>query len=250
MKKCWAASLGNCSDKMSREHIVTAGIFSTEKVHVQGFPWCMDAPKEIGLASAVKNVLCKEHNSLLSPVDAAAIQVFEALRKAVRLSNVRSSLPQRRWRNVKFDVDGVNLERWCLKTLITLSIGGSPQLGPHSKDADTPDENLVRICFGLDDFQAPKGLYVSWEVGDKLEIQDEKVVISTFLDEQLLIGARFYMGGFQFILYLNDRELKPGPLRFIRKDGSVEQRPQPQYHNRAVNFQLGRYVSHSVRFTW
>lgn len=250
MKKCWAVRLGDCSDKLSGEHIVTAGIFSSDKVNVQGLSWCKDAPKEIGLASAVKRVLCTGHNSRLSPLDDAVIEVFRALRDAVRLSNVRGNLPMRRWTKRNFDVDGVRLERWCLKTLITLSIGGSLPVGPHSKDADTPDENLVRICFGLAPFQAPKGLYVAWEVGDKLEVQDEKVVISTFHEDTHLAGARFYLGGFVFILYLNDRELKPGPLRFTRSDGSVEQRPQPQYHNKAVNFQLGKHVSHSVRFIW
>jgi hypothetical protein len=250
MNKCWAACLGDCSDKISGEHIVTAGIFSTQKVHVQGFSWCMDAPKEIGLASAVKKVLCTEHNSRLSPVDEAVIQVFGALREAVRLNNVRSSLSVRRWQTAKFDVDGLKLERWCLKTLTTLSIGGSLALGPSSKDAETPDPYLVRVCFGMGRLQAPKGLYVAWAVGDKLEVQDEKVGISTFHDDRFLLGARFYLGGFQFLLYLNDRELKPGPLSFTHKDGSVEQRPQPQYHNRAVNFQIGKHVSHSVRFIW
>ena len=33
-----------------------------------------------------------------------------------------------------FDVDGVNLEKWCLKTLITLSIAGPMQLSPLSQD--------------------------------------------------------------------------------------------------------------------
>lgn len=250
MKKCWAACLGDCSEKLSGEHIVTAGIFSSDKVNVHGLPWCKDAPKEIGLASAVKNVLCTGHNSRLSPLDDAVIEVFNALRDAIRLSDVRSKLSKRRWTKTYFDVNGVKLERWCLKTLITLSIGGSAPLAPHSKDSEMPDESLVRISFGLTPFQAPSGLYVSWGVGENMEMQDEKVVISTFLDENRLAGARFYLGGFIFILYLNDRELKPGPLRFTRKDGSVEQRPQPQYHNRAVNFQLGKYVSHSVRFLW
>ena len=249
MKKCWAACLGDCSDKLSGEHIVTAGIFSSDKVNVQGFPWCMDVPKEIGLASAVKNILCTGHNSRLSPLDDAVIQVFGALRKAVRLSHVRGKQPLKRWTKTYFDVDGAKLERWCLKSLITLSIGGSAPLGPRSRDAETPDENLIRICFGLAPFQAPNGLYVAWEVGDKMELQDEKVVISTFLDHNRLAGARFYLGGFVFILYLND-ELKPGPLLFKRKDGSVERRPQLQYHHKTVNFQLGKHVSHAVRFLW
>jgi hypothetical protein len=250
MKKCWAACLGDCSDKQSGEHIVTAGIFSSEKIYVQGLPWCLDAPKEVGLASAVKNVLCTAHNSRLSPLDETVVQVFSALRLALDLNDVRSKMSPRHWNKKYFDIDGTKLERWCLKTLITLSIGGSLPLGANSRDAETPDENLVRVCFGIAQLQAPKGLYVSWAVGEKLEFKEEHVVISTFNDDGHLVGARFYLGGPMFMLYLKNRELDPGPLRFIGKNGSVEQRPQPHYHHKFLNFQLGKYVSHSVRFHW
>jgi hypothetical protein len=250
MKKCWAACLGDCSDKQSGEHIVTAGIFSSQTIYVQGLPWCLDAPKEVGLASVVKNVLCTAHNSRLSPLDETVVQLFSVLREALDLNDVRSKMTPRYWNKKYFDIDGTKLERWCLKTLITLSIGGLLPLGAHSTDAQTPDEHFVRVCFGLAPLQAPKGLYVSWAVGEKLEFKEEQVVISTFNDDRRLVGARFFLGGPIFMLYLKDREFEPGPLRFIGKDGSIERRPQPQYHNRAVNFQLGKYVSHSVRFIW
>ena len=81
-------------------------------------------------------------------------------------------------------------------------------------------------------------------------MREETVVISTFLDEDRLAGARFYLGGPIFILYINDRPLKPGPLRFTRNDGSVEERAQPQYHSKEMRFQLGKYVFQSIRFNW
>ena len=98
MKKCWAVSLGDCSDKISGEHILTAGMFPGDTVHVRGLSWCPDKPKEIGLASLVKNVLCTAHNSRLSPVDEAGIHTFDTIREFIRLGQARSNVALRRWR--------------------------------------------------------------------------------------------------------------------------------------------------------
>jgi hypothetical protein len=40
MRKCWAESLGNCSDFISGEHIVNPGLFATDIIIVQGLGWC------------------------------------------------------------------------------------------------------------------------------------------------------------------------------------------------------------------
>jgi hypothetical protein len=95
MKKCWAASLGDCSDKMSGEHIVSAGIFPGNTVNIKGLSWRLDAPKQIGLANLVKNVLCTEHNSRLSPVDEAGIQTFKTISAFIGLGHVRSGVARK-----------------------------------------------------------------------------------------------------------------------------------------------------------
>jgi hypothetical protein len=51
MIDCWAARLGNCSDKMSREHTVTKEISLDNEVTVGGMPWRVD--KKVGLALPV-----------------------------------------------------------------------------------------------------------------------------------------------------------------------------------------------------
>src|ERR1700733_9124119 len=196
MDKCWAKSLGDCSDKMSGEHLVTAGIFTTDTVMVQGFPWCIDSPKEVGLNSLVRNVLCKDHNSRLSPLDEAVIGLFQALRDCMRLSNVRCALPPRRWTRTNFDVDGRKLERWCLKTLITLSIGGPMPLGPKSKNPSTPHEDLVALCYNRLQLTPPAGLYVSYEPGDNVTLEDRVMIIPINRDDNYLVGARFSLSGF------------------------------------------------------
>jgi hypothetical protein len=57
---------------MSGEHLISKSQFGdSEKITVQGFPWC-PTPKEIPLLSAVANILCEAHNNALSPVDREA----------------------------------------------------------------------------------------------------------------------------------------------------------------------------------
>jgi hypothetical protein len=248
MKKCWAASLGGCSDKMSGEHIVSAGIFPGDKVSVQGLPWCLDAPKEIGLASFVKNILCTEHNNRLSPVDEAGIQTFKTINEFIRLGHVRSSVPVRRWTVKKFDVDGINFERWCLKTLINLTVDGPARIGPRSQP-NVPHHELVGICFGLTEFRHPAGMYVSWAPGDKVDL-DEKLTTLFANDPMYLMGATLYLCGFRFHLYIGDRELKPGPVNFAAKDGTIDKQGPPMYRYKAMNFTTGKYLSHTMRFHW
>ena len=106
MNKCWARSLGNCSDKISKEHFVTEGLFPTSVVRIKGFSWCRDEAQEIPVATLATKILCTTHNSRLSPVDASAIKAFEVFEESVRLTNVRQQMRERRWRVERMAVDG------------------------------------------------------------------------------------------------------------------------------------------------
>jgi hypothetical protein len=90
MNACWADCLGDCLEKISREHIISAGLFLDDEIKVKGFSWCIDEFKIIGLSGLVKKALCTYHNSLLSNVDDAAIHSFKTLRDAIALSNTRN----------------------------------------------------------------------------------------------------------------------------------------------------------------
>jgi hypothetical protein len=250
MDKCWARSLGDCSDKMSGEHLVTAGLFTTDTVMVQGFSWCKDSPKEIGLASLVRKVLCRGHNSQLSPLDDAVIGFHDALKECLRLSEVRGKVHGKRWTRVNFDVDGLKLERWCLKTLITLSLGGPLPLGPKAKDSSTPHEDLVALCYDRLQFKPPAGLYVSYAVGENMTLEDRVMFMPFDRNNKYLCGARLSIGGFHLFLYIDEIPFESGPLLFKRKDGTIERRAEPLHRIKGLNFQLGERISHSTRFIW
>ena len=89
MKRCWAASLGGCSGTISREHIVTKGIWEGNEIAVQGLPWCPDEYKLIPKSKYWAKVLCTKHNSNLSPVDESAIEAFSGLRTAREVGDRR-----------------------------------------------------------------------------------------------------------------------------------------------------------------
>jgi hypothetical protein len=50
MSNCWAACLSGCSDKISREHLISENLFLDDQMTVEGFPWCNGKQVKIGLA--------------------------------------------------------------------------------------------------------------------------------------------------------------------------------------------------------
>jgi hypothetical protein len=202
------------------------------------------------LSSLVKNVLCTNHNSQLSPVDETGISARNNFKEAFRLYNARSNARVQGWSKSRFEVNGINLERWFLKTLITLSFGGPFPVSAQSQDSETPHQRLVEVCFGVSQFQPKAGLYMFGEVGRSLNIED-KVTIISFRDvnNTYNAGATFFIYGFEFILFLDEGGLHPANVRFVGKDG-VKERSNPVYHPKNMNFQIGKHVSHTIKFSW
>jgi hypothetical protein len=248
MGKCWAASLGDCSEKISGEHVISAGLFLSDKIFVQGFSWCRDAPKEIGSASFVKNILCRKHNSDLSPVDEAGIKAFRVFQECTRLQNVRQQMKPRHWKVSRFRLNGLGLERWFLKTLINIAAQGDDAIGPHSQPGE-PSRDLVKIAFGLTKFESRCGLYSIGEAGESF-VSEDRVSFTSFhgAERKYIAGARFFFRGHSFALLLTAP--KPGePLYFVGKDGTVLKR-EPLYHLRTMNFLVGGHRSHVVEISW
>ena len=101
MNDCWAQSLGDCSDKMSREHIFSEGVHFADKVFVQGLSWCKDEPREVGLSSLTAKILCKKHNSEISFADAAATSTIKFFEESIRLYGFRSQHRRTNWHTNK-----------------------------------------------------------------------------------------------------------------------------------------------------
>jgi hypothetical protein len=116
-KGCWAACLGDCCPKISREHTISQGLFNTDEIMVQGFPWCLNKPKAIGLASLVAKILCQTHNNALSELDSEAKRAFDVFREAVRLNHVRQQLKRpSMWHVKRLTIDGPRLAKGRCET--------------------------------------------------------------------------------------------------------------------------------------
>jgi hypothetical protein len=247
MNSCWAACLGNCSEKISREHIITAGLFVDDELKVKGLPWCLDEFKIIGLSGLVKKALCTRHNSLLSEVDDAAIHSFKALRDAIGLTNARKLLEPQVWEVKYSTLDGCRLERWFLKTMLTNAFGGQFLIGRSSLQPGEPPRALVEIAFGLGRFQSPAGLYLLGDNGEKWS--EDGIRINTFGDGRCHRGARIWFRGLDFMLLI-DGDSSPGPFSFTSMDRKETIQPTARYHAREINLGVNNKLSQVIRFSW
>jgi hypothetical protein len=207
-KGCWAKCLGNCSQKMSREHTISQGLFNTDEIMVQGFPWCLDEPKCIGLANLVKKILCTAHNNALGELDDAAKRAFDVFREAVRLNNVRQKIKRPPVWNVKrLTIDGPQLERWFLKTLINLSFRGQWTIGVGAHLAGSVSSELVETAFGLRKFEPGAGMYTIARAGQQMDSTD-RVNFTPLTLGSGLYAARFIFRGHTFFLNLLPQQFK------------------------------------------
>jgi hypothetical protein len=250
MSDCWAMCLGNCSGKFSREHVVTGALFLGNEITVQGFRWCKSEPKTIGLSSLTAKILCRRHNSDLSPLDRAAAHAFGSLRQATRLSNVRSKLRQRIWNVKRFPIDGRVLERWFLKTLVNLAFEGEYAIGRDSVVAGQPSKDLVEIAFGLNQFDGRAGLYTVVHVGQRIEAKDT-VQFAPLIKKPKghVAGGLFSFRGFRFLLFLEPEGIKqlPSGVGFPGEDWGIS---QLNFHNEQMRAKVGKYLSHVTEIKW
>ena len=249
MESCWAHCLGNCNQKLSGEHLVSESLFTSERVSVQGFQWCKESPKEIGLSSFTAKILCSRHNSALSPVDEAGGKAFAALREMRRLSNIREKLRPQVWHIVKRSIDGKGLERWFLKTLINLCHNQGHPIGLESPTAGRPSEHLVRTAFGLEPFAHRAGLYSIVRTGMECESTDTISFAPLIKQGSQIEGGLFGFRGLRFLLFLN-AEGPPDNLAGIIFEGEDLGACQMNFHNSEIRENTGKHRSQILTIKW
>lgn len=247
-KICWAASLGGCSDKRSREHLVSRALFKTSVVEVEGFAWCRDR-KQVGLDRLTARILCTTHNSLLSEVDQEAARLFEFWRRASEMLDVRSRLKPRRWNVKRHAVCGVRLERWFLKTMIALlfahpdEVRWSEAVGAHL----VPREWVMR-AYGLDNFPPGVGLYSVAKEGAEIHSSDV-VSFAPIADSRgIVVAGLFDFRGLQFALSLTPLDSSATTPRYGRDDRWAG--ANMFYHHRKIEMKADGFLSHAVELRW
>lgn len=248
---CWAASLGGCVDKMSREHLVSQSMWS-DLVDVHGLPWCKDAPKRIGIASLTQKMLCRSHNSDLSPVDTAGTTAFGAFGETADLAYRRSKQrPYPRWKRRMFRVDGPLLERWFLKTTINLVIAQDSQLRwalTGERVREVPSE-LVKAAFGVSMLSKPMGLYSVSTPGERITVR-ETMEFSPLIHENTgLVGGLFTFRGHRFLIYFSTNPL-PQPLTLPGSGMPEWKHGTATYRLPHHQWKIGAHISHRIDYGW
>ena len=150
--KCWAASLGGCAGKPSREHIVSSAFFEGGNVTAAGFDWTGEKVQEISLKSAVAKVLCMRHNNQLSELDTEIKKIGKSFKEFTR--TVVTDTEQLKSPNqFVAKVNGTLFERWLLKTTLNVICAS-----PKKYSNFWPDEYLACLVYGKTKFNYKTGM--------------------------------------------------------------------------------------------
>jgi len=236
---CWAASLGNCGGGISREHYVSECLFPNQSIFVQGLDWCLNKPKEIRIESLTAKILCRDHNTALSELDAAAGLAFDSMRDYAMTTTDRGRMPYVNWAPKQFSIDGPKLERWYLKTLLNFSVDQQLIIGPGTHDAGTVPTSLARIAFGLEEFTDWRGLYTAFRKHETFNHEHRVGYTAKALGPNLAMGS-FHLYGFRF--YLN---LLPVPTKYMAIEDS-----EVFYRQTHFAHQTNGRFSHQLSISW
>lgn len=251
MEKCWSKSAGGCGTKLSREHFVSQSLWPESSIDVVGLKWCRDAPKKVGMGSLTAKILCDSHNNGFSDIDSSAGNAFNTMRRTMALNRERSASRARKWKVVRYEIDGPMLERWFLKTALNVAcLQESDEVWRLDKSPLTsPGPALVSLALGKQRLTSPMGLYMGAQAGLDLQFQDAFEAGPLYYFNEGVIGFLFVFHGLPFLLWLADPG-PPSPLPIPWNRGGTAHARDLHRHLRYVRWQVGRHISHYVDFLW
>lgn len=193
MRKCYAHTIGNCSGKLSREHLISRSILD-EIVTLEG---SKDIPSmSLNRDSITAKILCQKHNAELSPFDAEAAKIANAL-VMPRTGMRQGEVLRRRDQGEITYLNGLYLERWFAKTAINLTI-------TMGRNVSYLSGILIPFLFQGAKFEYPYGLHgaidnQSLEVASASRMRAAPLLLEP---DQTLGGFAFELKGVVFLLWL------------------------------------------------
>lgn len=215
MVNCWASALGDCGKDQSREHYLSASIIGSDDVVISGLPFLNGEQRRIPGKRLVAKMLCKRHNEILSPLDAAAGHFFQVL-SAFKIRGIMRARGAKKLGGIDvYEIDGAQVERWMLKTVINLMF----ERELNSGEKWVPPELWVRCVFGKTTFPDRCGLYILegealWAVTEHSSIGIRLMTRSS--DDEFVIGGQFQMAELQFALAMEPLHARHQRLYRVR----------------------------------
>ena len=217
--RCYLQGTADCSKQISGEHIVSGSVMRIlGEGELSGAHWL--EPSEARKASfrdLRANVLCRRHNSALSPLDDVAGRFFREMDEAlIDLDNWTAS------RKPKFHLfSGEVIERWMLKVACGLyhSIGSKDRQRVRGQFPFNMEKASRALLEGF--WEDDAGLYLSGSKGTSFRAK-RSVSIAPLSAANRVVGATVGLHGFWFDLVFdadgaskstwNGRTRRPGEI--------------------------------------
>ena len=195
------------------------------------------------------NVLCETHNRALSELDKEAGKLTHAVVEYRRLWG-RRWIPGLIYADTRFLIDGPRIERWFIKSFITITAQYGLPIGSKHAEVGTPTDELVDIAFGKREPSGHIALAGAAAVGAE-RVQTNEFSFTPFHyvpptepAKQYIVGCTAEFRGFRFVLNLDrDRAI---PLATLQNEYGWERvgliQPLRNIDTQHVN--LG------IRFIW
>ncbi len=149
---CYAAALGDCHGKLTREHWISAAVLRLltvdDHVPIRGLAWLRGESRSLPIAGLQAKILCAHHNSQLSPLDEVGLQWATSIGLVDAGATAIADL-----------IDGQCFERWLLKLLCGLGSSGAAGRDGTALRRWTPPAAWLRVLFGHSVHQPGVGLY-------------------------------------------------------------------------------------------
>jgi hypothetical protein len=191
--RCYANELLDCSTDISKEHYISKGLLIEMggKPQIAGFSFQPpDTVRRVGVEALTSHILCKRHNTCLSPLDSEAQRCLGALRTFdADLEDGRSPISD------EVTINGADLERWMLKALIGMNHATIVESTSVRQNA-----SMIRILFGRERWPSGWGLYVIARAEVSHAFAGIEIETRTMGSE--VWAADFDIAGFPFMLSL------------------------------------------------
>jgi len=249
MSFCWAKNHSECKGKISREHLVSSGVFEQKNIYVQGFDWCNDE-KKVSVASITSKILCEKHNNGMSDIDQAGIDAIKTI-ESVLPPNARSvdTLTAKKY------INGHDFERWLLKTAINVSVKSENHIGVGMANSQVglPSAYLLAVIFGELKLTNEMGLYFLFPKGEYKFKVGSFHMYPVVKDKE--IGAFvFHIRGLDFLLNLLPGYPPPSlkNLGISKSTGNHDYMLDsvPQYRSNSIIIGNANENKQSVHFYW
>jgi hypothetical protein len=158
--RCYASERWRCSTKLSGEHWLSKSVLSAfvrgdKGIAIIGHHWQQRELERVGIASLTAKVLCREHNTALSPLDDRIAGVFRHLASMDRILTAADPAA-----HAVHCVNGHDFERWLLKAFLgAMKAGAWKQT--NGGPVWWPPTELLAVLFASKSLPASFGLTLS-----------------------------------------------------------------------------------------